>query len=145
MAKRFILAAAVLLTGTAAIAGGTDTVRSGELNWADMIPEIVAFAPAYGNEADAHGRYARIQPGATVPMHTHGEAYHAVLLSGRLVNLLDTSDNRVEIAPSDYWHMAGGRPHGHICLSAEPCLVYIHSEGPWSATLVETPPEAGAN
>jgi hypothetical protein len=133
-------AAVALLAGPApaAPAQDTGTLPASALQWRDMIPNVVAFAPAYGDwEKGAHAKFARVQPGATVPMHTHTRAYHAVLIAGRLTNLLDATPTRVELAPGDYWFMAAGRAHGHVCTSPEPCLAYVHSDGAWDLTLVK--------
>lgn len=131
-------AAIALMAGAGASAQSTDTLPTSALKWREMVPNVVSFAPSYGDwEQGAHGKHARIEPGATVPMHTHKQPYHAVVVSGRLTNMLDTQDNRVELAPGDYWYMAGGRAHGHTCTSAEPCLVYTHSPGAWDLTMVE--------
>lgn len=131
-------AAAILFTGVPTGAGGTQTLPSADLKWREMIPAVVDFAPAYGDwEKGAHGKYARVQPGATVPMHSHSGAYHAVLISGRLTNLLDAGPTRVALNQGDYWYMAAGRAHGHVCTSAEPCLVYTHSDAAWDLKLVK--------
>jgi gentisate 1,2-dioxygenase len=131
-------AAAALLTGAAASAQSADTLPNSDLKWREMIPNVVYFASAHGDwEKGAHAKFARVQPGATVPMHIHKQPYHAVLISGNLTNLLDSGPTRVELAPGDYWYMAGGRAHGHVCTSTEPCLVYTHSDGAWDLALVE--------
>ena len=133
-----VAAAAALLAGSSAAAQGTGTVPTSALKWREMIPNVVSFAPAYGDwETGAHAKFARVQPGATVPMHTHTQPYHAVLISGTLTNLLDSAPTRVELAPGDYWYMAAGRAHGHVCTSPEPCLAYVHSDGAWDLTLVK--------
>ena len=133
-----IAAAAACLSGTAAAAQGADTLPNSGLKWREMIPDVVYFAPANGDwEKGAHAKFARVQPGATVPMHIHKQPYHAVLISGKLTNLLDSAATRVELAPGDYWFMAGGRAHGHVCTSPKPCLVYTHSDGAWDLALVE--------
>lgn len=139
-----VSAAAVSLVIGAAAAGqstdtqSTNTFPTSELKWREMIPNVVYFAPAYGDwEKGAHAKFARVQPGATVPMHTHKQPYHAVVISGKLTNLLNSGPTRVELAPGDYWYMAGGRAHGHVCTSTEPCLVYTHSDGAWDLALVE--------
>ena len=133
-----VAAAAALLTGPAAADQSTGTLPNNELKWREMIPNVVYFATANGDwEKGAHAKFARVQPGATVPMHTHKEPYHAVLISGTLTNLLDSVPTRVELAPGDYWYMAGGRAHGHVCTSTGPCLVYTHSDGAWDLTLAE--------
>ncbi len=131
------VAAATFLTGTSVAAHDTDTLPRSALKWNEAIPNVVSFAPAHGNWEAAHGKFARVESGATVPMHTHTHPYHAVLISGALTNLLDSDPTRVELTAGDYWHMAGGRAHGHVCTSTEPCLVYMHSDDAWDLALVE--------
>lgn len=131
-------AASLLVAASAFAAPNTDRLAAEDLEWHEMIPDVVHFAPAYGNwEEGAHGKFARVQPGATVPMHRHSRSYHGVLIAGRLANMLDTGSTRVELEPGDYWYMEGGRAHGHVCTSGEPCLAYVHSDGAWDLTLVE--------
>lgn len=139
MSRTFALAAMAVVGGAVSVAAhDRDRLALADLEWREIVPGVVSFAAAYGDwEKEAHGKFVRIEPGASVPMHTHGKAYHAVLHSGELTNLLDTAETRVDLGPGDYWHMAGGRPHGHICASSEPCIVYVHSDGAWDLTLVE--------
>jgi quercetin dioxygenase-like cupin family protein len=135
--KRMWMAAAAMVAGAAA-AGAQPGDRLGlqELDWRQMFPGV-HFAPAYGAwEEGAHGKYVRIVPGTEIPLHTHPGGYHAVMLSGRMVNILDR-DTRVELAPGDSFEMAGGRLHAHDCVSQEPCLFYTHSGQAWSIEVPE--------
>ncbi|MGF1550769.1 MAG: cupin domain-containing protein [Sphingomonadaceae bacterium] len=140
MLRGFVIAAALAasLSGACAAVPDDDTLPSDDLRWQEIVPGVVSFAPAHGHwEEGAHGRFARIEPGATVPMHIHSRPYHAVLMAGRMTNLLDSGPTRVDIGPGDYWYMAAGRAHGHVCTSPEPCMAYVHSDGAFDLTLVE--------
>ena len=128
-------AAVALSVGAAAYAQGGDTLAQNALEWREMVPGV-SFAPAYGDwEKGAHGKYVRIARTAQVPLHTHGNGYRAVMISGRMANLYE-GGQRVEISAGDSFHMAAKRPHSHECLSEEPCFFYTHSEGLWDLEVV---------
>lgn len=134
----FAAASALALAAAAApaIAQAPDTLSQGELQWRTMFPGV-EFAPAYGDwEKEAHGKFVRFAPGTTVPMHTHSGAYHGVMISGRMANLLDAG-SRVAIEPGSYFYIAATRPHGHECISAEPCLFYTYGDTLWDLQLIE--------
>jgi len=136
MIARTMAAAASMLLVTAAQAEPPAKLSPSELQWREMFPGV-QFAPAYGDwEKEAHAKYVRFAPGTQVPMHTHAGAYEGVMISGRMVNLHE-GGKRVEIAPGDFWHIGGGEPHGHECLSKAPCFFYTHSNGLWDLQLVE--------
>ena len=129
-------AAAVLAVtaGAAAYAQGSGILVKNALQWREMFPGV-SFAPAYGDwEKEAHGKYVQISRTAKVPLHTHGNGYRAVVISGRMANLYEGGE-RVELAPGDHFHMAAKRPHAHECLSEEPCFFYTHSDGSWDIAL----------
>lgn len=120
----------------AAATAAPDSRSASELQWREMAPGV-NFAPAHGDwEKQAHGKFVRIDAGAKVPMHTHSGAYHAVVVTGRIANIYD-GGKTVELGQGDYWNVAAGLPHGHACLSKEPCLAYTHSDGAWDLKLAE--------
>lgn len=138
MGKAFAAVAAAAIAAFAApsLAQAPDHLTVARLQWQTMFPGV-DFAPAYGHwETEAHGKYVRFAPGTEVPMHTHTNAYHGVMISGRMANLFD-GGARAEVSPGDYWHIANARPHGHECLSKEPCLFYTYSDALWDLQLVE--------
>jgi quercetin dioxygenase-like cupin family protein len=130
-----IAAASMIATAAAASAQAPDRVAAADLKWQEMFPGV-EFAPAYGDwEKGAHGKYVRFAPGSQAPMHTHSGPYHAVMISGRLANLY--AEGRSEVGPGDYWFVAARRPHGHDCVSAEPCFFYTHSDAFWDIELAD--------
>lgn len=132
----FAASAAAAILATPGIAQSSDVTAASALQWRTMFPGV-EFAPAHGDwEKEAHGKFVRFAPGTKVPMHTHGAPYHAVMVSGRMANLL-AADTRVEVEPGAYFHMAAGRAHGHECVSAEPCLFYTYSDSLWDLKLIE--------
>lgn len=136
MSKRLALAVPVIAAlGLAqAAAGDADTLAAADLEWREVFPGV-AFAPAYGDwESEAHGKFVRFAEGTAAPLHTHTGAYHAVMISGELVNIYEDGA-RAEISPGDYFHMAAERPHGHECVSQSPCFFYTHSDALWDIAL----------
>lgn len=135
--KATLVSIAIALAATAASAG-EETVAPQDLEWVQIAPGV-DFAAAYGDWMNqAHGKYVRFASGTVVPMHTHSGSYRSVVLSGRLVNILD-EDEEVELGSGHYFHMAGGRVHGHRCVSDVPCLIYTYSDEKWDVQLVDAP------
>lgn len=129
-------AAVVFSIGAAAFAQGGDSIARSELQWREIVPGA-SFAAAYGDwEKGAHGKYVQIVKGAQIPLHVHSNEYRAVMVSGRMANVLDAG-TRVEIAPGDFFHMAAKRPHSHECLTEEPCFFYTYGDGHWDIEVVE--------
>ena len=132
-AMRLFAAAAI---AAASLPGSTVSAQIGDrlsptsVQWKEIVPGA-HFGAAYGNwEKGAHGKYVRFVKGVQIPMHRHTNEYHAVAISGRVVNLFE-GGTKVEMAPGDYFHMAAGRAHSHECLSDEGCLFYTYGTQLW--------------
>lgn len=123
------IALAALAAGGAA-AKDADRMAASDLQWREMFPGVT-FAPAYGDwEKGSHAKFVRIAKGAVVPLHTHSNGYHAVVISGRMANLFE-GGARQEVAAGDYFRMDAKRPHAHDCLTEEPCFFYTYGDGLW--------------
>jgi beta-alanine degradation protein BauB len=130
-----IAAASVVATAWAVNAKAPDRIPAAALEWQEMFPGV-HFAPAYGDwEKGEHGKFVRFAPGIQVPMHTHTNSYHGVMISGQMANLYEGA--RDDIAPGDYWSVAGKRLHGHECVSQEPCFFYTYGDSLWDLQLPE--------
>ena len=148
MPMRFAAAATIAVigfVGPAVFAQGTDRLAPAGLQGKEIVPGA-HFGAAYGDwEKGAHGKYVRFVKGVQIPLHRHTNGYHAVAISGRIVNLFE-GGRRVDIAPGDYFHMAAGRAHSHECLSDEGCLFYTHGDELWDFVPYEAPAQgAGAS
>ena len=133
-----VAGAVALAIGAAAYAQSSDRLARGDLQWREIVPGA-SFAAAYGDwEKEGHGKFVRIAREAQIPLHVHTNDYHAVMVSGRMRNILDAG-TRVELAPGDYFYMASKRPHAHECLTDEPCLFYTYGDGSWDIEAVEAP------
>jgi quercetin dioxygenase-like cupin family protein len=117
--------------GSVAFAQASDRVVPSSVQWKQILPGA-HFGAAYGDwEKEAHGKYVRFVKGVQIPLHRHTNDYHAVTISGRLVNVFE-GGRRVEIAPGDYFYMAPMRAHSHECLSDEGCLFYTYGDRLWN-------------
>lgn len=138
MALASVSIMAIAPLGTVASAQGGDRVASSALEWKEIVPGA-HFGAAYGEwEKGAHGKFVRFAKGVQIPMHRHTNDYHAVTISGRLVNLFE-GGRRVDIAPGDYFYMAAGRAHSHECMSEEGCLFYTYAGKSWDFVPYEAP------
>ena len=138
----FVLIASAL--ASAASAQSSDRVVPTNLQWKEIVPGA-HFAAAYGDwEKEGHGKFVRFVKGVQIPMHRHTNDYHAVAISGRIVNLFE-GGRRVEIAPGDYFYMAARRAHSHECLSDEDCLSYTYGNALWDFVPYETPAQGSSS
>ena len=130
--------AALAALGSASSAQTGDRLSPTGLLWKEIVPGA-HFGAAYGDwEKGAHGKYVRFVKGVQIPLHRHSNDYHAIAISGRLVNLFE-GGRRVEIAPGDYFYMAAGRAHSHECLSDAGCLFYTYGNRLWDFVPYEAP------
>lgn len=119
-----------------AIVAHPDNLSADKLEWQEIVPGV-QFAAAYGDwNTQSHGKFVKFAPGTVVPPHTHTGAYDGVMISGKMINLLDDGE-RVDIEPGHYFHVAAMRTHWHECVSEEPCFFYTHSDMGWDLQIVE--------
>lgn len=136
-------AAAVAMLTPGALAQGADRLSPNKLEWKEIAPGV-HFGASHGDwEKGAHGKYARFVKNVQIPMHRHSHEYHALVVSGRVVNLLE-GGVRVELEPGDYFHMAARRAHSHECLSDGGCLLYAYASDRWDYVPYEASAETGA-
>lgn len=89
----------------------------------------VFAAPAYGDLAHgAHGTFIRMPANFPGEFHTHANGYHAVLISGTLINHRPHGAE-VELTSGSYWFQPGGEVHRTKCVSAVPCVMFIAQPG----------------
>ena len=126
------LALTVAFTSLVSSAGADS--RSGKATKAEQI-EFEQIAPfvqmggAWGDRTkSAHGTFGRFPGGATSPLHTHGGDYHAVVVSGVMINPFDDEPNPPEMKAGSYWYVPAGSRHVTACISKEPCLFYFHAD-----------------
>ena len=115
----------------------SDLVAADSLQWEEIVPGV-AFAAAFGDwRSGAHGKFVRIDPDVTTPVHRHSLGYHAVVVSGTVINPYDGDEDSPRMQSGDYWSTAAGADHATGCVSEKPCLIYTHMDGPWDIEVVD--------
>lgn len=136
------LASGIVLLASGALAGQAEAERIGlvelaDVEWTEIVPGV-EFGTLFGSwSEEGHGKLARFQPGVMSPMHTHGAGYHAVVISGTVVNPYEGEEDPPEMGPGTYWSTPAGAVHATGCVSEEPCLVYAHMNSAWDIEVVE--------
>ena len=93
---------------------------------------VGAAAPLWGNmKKTAYGRLSKWNPGAKSPMHTHSRAYHSVILSGTFENVIAATKKVQKHTAGSYYYMPANVKHATRCVSAVPCVMYLHQKGAW--------------
>jgi len=123
---------AVTLTGVFADGHGDHGVfkHASKIQFDDIIPGTVAFATVAGDrEKGEHGTFVRIPAGQATPPHTHGAAYHAVVIAGIFENPIEGDDNSNEgLTAGSYYYVPKGAVHISRCAANSPtdCITYFH-------------------
>ncbi|MBI1300849.1 MAG: cupin domain-containing protein [Alphaproteobacteria bacterium] len=78
------------LPGVKILPLGQDTLKAGE-------PQTISVT---------------LEPGATIPLHTHSSDARMTILSGNAIVLSDNEDNGREVGPGDCVLFAKDKPHG---------------------------------
>ena len=92
---------------------------------------VGAAAPLWGNmQKTAYGRLSKWNSGTKSPMHMHSNAYHSVILSGTFENVMADTKQVQKHTAGSYYYMPANTKHLTRCVSAEPCVMYLHQKGP---------------
>jgi len=104
----------------------------------DTIMPTLKFSGAYGDRAStAHGSFAAIAGKWATPSHTHSAAYHGVVIRGVVTNGFNGDKNPPKMGPGSYWYVPANSVHVTACVSKEPCMTYLHSDGKFDLLPVE--------
>lgn len=133
--SRLFVAALCAVSGVAWAGGELKTVDTAV--WEEIVPGV-AFGAVFGDwRAEAHGKFVSFQPGVVSPLHTHSGGFHAVVVSGTVINPYPEEANPPEMGPGTYWSTHAGTVHATGCVSEEPCLIYTHMDQGWDISVVE--------
>lgn len=132
--RRAVLLGAFSSIASLAMAGTFDpnlpTAKPAQEFKFDTIMPTLKFSDAYGDRAStAHGRFAVIAGKWATPSHTHSAAYHGVVIRGVVTNGFDGDKNPPKLGAGSYWYVPADAVHVTACVSKEPCMVYLHSDG----------------
>ncbi|MGI9504912.1 MAG: DUF4437 domain-containing protein [Geminicoccaceae bacterium] len=116
-------------------------LSSADIAFEDIIPGTVAFATVAGDrEAGAHGTFVRVPAGQATPMHTHGAAYHAVVIDGNFENPIKGDDaSNVTLTRGSYYYVPAGAEHITRCADDSPvdCLTFFYQDVPFDFAVAE--------
>ncbi len=104
-------------------------LRAQDVVFAEIAP-FVSMGNAWGDrETGAHGSFGLFPGGAESPWHTHSGAYHAVVLSGTMINPFNSEPDPPQMTAGSYWYVPAGAEHLTACVSQQPCVFYFHADG----------------
>ncbi len=85
-----------------------------------------------------HGVLYRWPAGSGAPLHWHTHGDHGVVVSGT-VSFTTEGKAAVDLGPGSFFSFGGGVKHVTSCKAGADCLFFVHREGRFDATMVETP------
>jgi len=108
--------------------------RPADLKFAPLIPDMKEKSPqiavAWGDpQSGPHGQFFKFPAGFTSPPHTHTADYHAVIISGTIMEYAPDDKSPKELGPGAYYMQPGGVAHITACKAGAECLVYTYMTG----------------
>ncbi|MFT7581256.1 MAG: quercetin dioxygenase-like cupin family protein [Myxococcota bacterium] len=104
----------------------------------------VEMATVFGDRATGnHATVGVFGAGFDSGPHTHSQAYHGVVVQGRMTNPFGTEGSPREMGPGSYWFVPAGEQHATRCVSTdEPCVFYFHADDGFDFTPLDVLDEA---
>lgn len=140
MLKSLITALAATLISTSAMAesdGHKNTnVALDSVEWVDAPIPGVQLALAWGDDATGAAWLIKMDPGVTLPMHTHTHDYWGLSIQGNWVHI-ESDGTEVPTGAGDYALVKGGVPHADRCNSDVGCIGLLDFAGPRDVALAE--------
>lgn len=103
----------------------------------------VRFGTVWGDRAAGpHGTFVQFAPGVASPPHAHSHDTHNVVIYGVVENPYVGEENPPRFTAGDHWLVPAGAMHVTACVSATPCLFYVHQHGPHDVIMDEGGPAA---
>jgi len=98
----------------------------------------IEFGMAYGNTFKSdHGTFGKFPGKFETPIHTHSQAYHAIVIQGVMTNPMQGQAGKArEMGPGSYWFVPAGKAHSTACVSDAPCNFYMHQQVPFDFAMV---------
>jgi len=82
-------------------------------------------AVAYGDMSNGeHGTFLKMPANFISPVHRHSHEYHAVVLSGTIVNS-EIGEKDITMNAGSYWYQIGDVKHVTKCVSKDGCMVFL--------------------
>lgn len=135
-----VVALVALLLAAGSVAAQEDepvVIVPDDAVWTEVVPGV-SFGALFGDwQAERHGKLVRFDPGVMSPMHTHSAGFHAIVISGVVMNPHLGEEDPPRMGPGTYWSTPAGAVHATGCVSEEPCLLYAHMDAGWDIEIVE--------
>lgn len=99
-----------------------------KVDWV-KVNEAIKFGHGFGDRSKgAHGTFGTFPAKFITPLHTHTNAYHAVVVQGTMTNPMGPNGekNPAQMDAGSYWYVPAGAPHATACVSETPCKFYMH-------------------
>lgn len=142
---RNLVTAAVALalgTGIATVAVADDHghdnhhVALENVDWFDAPLPGVQLAQVWGDDATGVTWLFKMEPGVSLPMHTHTHDYWGLTIAGNWVHI-EADGTEIPTSVGDYSFIGGGVVHGDRCDSDVPCIGLLDFAGPRDVALAE--------
>ncbi|HUP22707.1 MAG TPA: cupin domain-containing protein [Thermoanaerobaculia bacterium] len=119
----------------------TWTADDAQLNWGPcpaFLPTGCGIAVLHGDPAkDNFDVFFKVPAKSSIPLHWHTSAERMVLVAGEL-HVTYEGQKMAVLKPGTYAYGPAKRPHEALCVSADPCVLFIAFETPLDAVPVES-------
>jgi quercetin dioxygenase-like cupin family protein len=108
--------------------------RAKDLKWTPLDPKAGAKGPqtavVWGDSASGeHGFLMKLPAGFKSPPHTHSADYHALPITGAVMNYAPDDKAPKEMPVGSYWMQPGNMAHITECKAGKECLIYGYMKG----------------
>lgn len=111
-----------------------------KLKWGscpDFMPKGCGLAVLHGDPTKENADvFLRVPAKSTLPMHIHTSAERMILTAGEM-HVTSEGQPMAVLKTGSYAYVPSKRPHKAVCVSAEPCILFIAFEQPVDAIAVE--------
>ncbi|MDD7911497.1 MULTISPECIES: cupin domain-containing protein [Pseudovibrio] len=137
MIKNFLAALAIVFSSTVALAADGHVFKFDDVAWQPAGLDGVEMAVLWGEEEDSSAMYAfRIQPGVTIPAHTHSSDYWGIAVQGNWVHI-DADGHEVITGQDSYALIRADDVHADRCNGPEVCINLLDFVGARDLTFKE--------
>jgi quercetin dioxygenase-like cupin family protein len=118
--------------------GGYKLVMQSDLQWTPLSPDGKGpeMAVVDGNPQEGPSKFfLRVPAGGKAGAHTHTADYQAVVVSGAPKHFLAGGEKKAKpLEVGSHWFQPGGQPHDDQCTGADPCMLFVISDGKFDFT-----------
>ena len=95
------------------------------------------MAVLWGDPATgAFGALNKFSGGFAVPLHFHSAGYRGVVVSGTLLQTVE-SESEKSLTAGSYFAYTGKKKHVTKCAEGAECVLFIDSDGAWDVVLAD--------